>query len=317
MDFSSFLQNKRKEESEKQGLTDKKVDFSKGVDEKELDPVPKPLKRPASSRLNDMLYSAPSQKVLASLPEEEKDAFDDAENKDDTFDDAEAPATPTKLDKAKEWLLNFFNKIKKNLKNKQLSTQKKAGGVIGVNLVKDEVIEFFDWQKNILILFVAIFFSFFAVAVAYWGISYWGIKSQAGEDQPLSQDYYRISKEIRDLEPQIQEMNTFQGELDKINFLLNKHIYWTSFFDFLERNTLADVYFFNFSGGTSGSYVLSGRAKYFEALDAQKKKFLEDEFVTSAKIKSGSLVDATEGDDGNAGIAFEINLTVNPDIFYK
>lgn len=310
MDFASFLQDKKNQNKTDEDTGESKVNFAKGIDEKELDPLPKAVKRPASSRLNDMLYSAPPEEPLASAPEQ---ALEEAGEEYDFEEDEEVPS---KWIKIKEELLKFYDKVKKNLKKSQAAASKKTSSTLGVNLVKDEIIDFFDWQKNILFLFMAIFIALFLVTVVYWGISFWGIKSQAGKDELLSQDYYRVSREIRELEPQIQEMKVFQDELGKVNFLMKRHVYWTRFFDFLEKNTLADVYFFDFAGNTSGTYVLTGRARYFEVLDAQKKRFLEDEAVTSAKITSGSLV-SEKGSDVSSGVSFTVTLTVNPDIFYK
>lgn len=322
MDFPSFLQNNKNNNGGEQDISQTEggqaensqeddVNFLKSIDESELEPVPKKNRRSAKSRLSDQLISAPPEDVI--LPSS------DAEKRMDSLigqDEEEEEESPSSFKKFKEEFFKFFNKVKNKLEERKVLLQKKKKDeVIGVNLVKDEIIQFFDWQKNVLYLLVAIFISLFVVSLGYWGISWWSNGVKVEKDQFMAQDYYRINKQLRELEPQVQEIKIFQERLNKADFLLERHIYWTNFFDFLERNTLADVYFSSFSGNTGGGYTLNAKGRYFEVLDAQKKKFLEDEVVTSAKITGGSVVASKGG--GQEGIAFNIEIKIDPRIFYK
>lgn len=315
MDLSSFLDNK-KDKAEKrndapndgaQGESrDNGVDFLKN-DDIEKDSAGRKKGSSVSaggssrSRLNDMLISPPPEE---SAPEEAKGEKND--------NDKQGKKSGSGKNRSGGFFSGLFgSKSKKNNKSGLLS----GNDDLEVNLVKDEIIQFFDWQKNILWLLLVILASLFVLTMGYWFVSWRGNRMQVEKDQFLAQDYYRLNKQIRELEPEIKEIMEFQRKLNMVNYLLENHIYWTNFFDFLEKNTLEDVYFFDFSGNTSGSYSLDGRARYFEVLDAQKKKFLEDDRVTSAQIKSGSVV--SKNKDDSAGVAFTINFTVDPDIFHK
>ncbi len=318
MDFASFFKNNKNSgqapdspsgesvSQEGQGGDEKKMDFLKGVEDEGIDTTP--IRKSSKSRLNDMLISPP--------PEGPADPGQDDEDSNDQ--DTEPKKNESRVSPPKKPKKSFFSGLLSKLKNKSDKgglLGGKGGDVLEVNLVKDEIIKFFDWQKNILFLFLAIFASLFILTIAYWGISWWGNRMQVEKDQFLAQDYYRLNKQIRELEPKIEEVSRFQHKLDMVNHLLDDHIYWTNFFDFLEKNTLEDVYFFDFSGDTNGSYNLGGRARYFEVLDAQKKKFLEDDRVTSAQIKSGNVVSG--GKKESPGVAFNITFSVDPEIFYK
>ncbi|MBD3247666.1 hypothetical protein GF382_00050 [Candidatus Falkowbacteria bacterium] len=329
MEFSSFLENnKNKQNSQSSNAPGgKDVDFLKGVDEKDLGPAPKKSsnlgkapKRSAQGRLNDMLISGSSQggqddlqtnKQAQKSPDTGQN--DNKDNNDNKEKQQPADRYPKKEPKKGFW--SFLDKFKKSSANNQSFLSKGGKDTLEVNLVKDEIIKFFDWQKAILVLLLSIFISLFLISLAYWGVSWWGIQKQYEKDKLLTTDYNRIRQQIRELEPEIEEVTAFQSKLDKINFLLDRHIYWTNFFDFLERNTLADVYFSGFSGGTGGTYKLSGKARHFEVLDAQVKKFLADENVTSASISGGSA--SISNEDDITGVSFDITFTVDPDIFYK
>jgi hypothetical protein len=191
--------------------------------------------------------------------------------------------------------------------------ENKSSQVLEVNLVRGEIVKFFDWQRGILILLVAVFITVAALSGMYWGISWWGSSNQSIQSSNYLQQYFKISKEIKDLDPQVNEVVNFKNRLDQVNFLLERHIYWTNFFSFLEDNTLSDVYFSGFSGTVNGNYVLGATTDSLDAIDAQTKKLLANPFIKEARVDSGTV----SGANGKPVVTFSLTFTLDPKIFLK
>lgn len=204
-----------------------------------------------------------------------------------------------------------FNPFKRG---KEEKAKEEKLDIIDVDLVRGEIVKFFDWQRNVLILLISIFLSLAVLAGVYWGISWWGSNIEYAGDPNLAQNYYKLDKQIKELDDEVNEVLRFRDRLETVDTLLSEHTYWTNLFSFLEENTLTNVYFSGFSGDLSGQYSLSAHSDDFNAIDAQVKKFLAHEYVRNAQVTSGSI---SSGDGGSASISFTIKLSLNPDIFLK
>jgi hypothetical protein len=206
---------------------------------------------------------------------------------------------------------NFFRRLFGA--GSEVEENRKRFRVLEVNLVKDEITKYFDWQKAILIILVSVFISMTLLSLTYWGISWWGSNRRYDQNNAYLQNYYKVNKEIKDLEPQVNEVLKFKGRLDLASFLLERHIYWTNFFTFLEKDTLTNVYFANFSGDTSGSYSLLATTDSLDAVDAQVKKFMANPYVE--KVSAGGV--SIGGGKGKAVVTFSLSFSLNPKIFLK
>jgi hypothetical protein len=206
---------------------------------------------------------------------------------------------------------DFFSEIKK-IKEKFFK-KVDSSRVLELDLAKGEVMKFFDWQRGVLIILVAVFGTVAVLSGIYWGISYWGTSSHAGENDDYLQQYYRASKQINDLTPQVNDILVFKNRLDGVDFLLKRHIYWTNFFSFLEDNTLSNVYFYDFSGTVKGSYSLSATTDSLDAIDAQTKKLLTNQYVKSATVDSGAI----SNNKGKSTVSFSLSFVLDPKIFLK
>jgi hypothetical protein len=208
---------------------------------------------------------------------------------------------------------NFFTKLIAKLKGSGTRGNWGKDDVLEVNLVKSEIVKYFDWQKGILLLLLFVFLSMSIISLAYWGISWWGTKKQYTQNPVYIQSYYKINKEIKDREGEIDDVLAFKHRLDIANFLLARHVYWSSFFDFLEDNTLSNVFFSSFSGDINGNYHLSATTNNFDAINAQTKKFLNNPYVRGATVESGTIA----GEKGRVTVSFDLTLTLDPKIFLK
>jgi hypothetical protein len=207
---------------------------------------------------------------------------------------------------------NFFSRLFSKLKDSG-GNNWKQDGVLEVNLVKGEIVKYFDWQKGVLLLFLFIFLSMSLISFAYWGISWWGTKKQYAQNPAYVQSYYKINKEIKDREGEVEEVLKFKHRLDLANFLLARHVYWSNFFDFLEENTLSNVFFSSFSGDINGNYQMAATTNNFDAINAQTKKFLNNPYVRGAAVEAGII----EGEKGKATVSFSLNFSLDPEIFLK
>lgn len=211
-------------------------------------------------------------------------------------------------------LESFFSKLMSKFKGSSGSDWGQGQqDVLEVNLVKSEIVKYFDWQKGILLLLLFVFLSMSIISLAYWGISWWGTKKQYSQNPVYIQSYYKINKEIKDREGEIDEIMKFKHRLDIANFLLARHVYWSSFFDFLEDNTLSNVFFSAFSGDINGNYRLAATTNNFDAINAQTKKFLANPYVRGATVESGNIT----GEKGKVTVSFDMTLVLDPKIFLK
>lgn len=267
----SFLSKKEEEPVE----GEKKIEFAR-----KLDPELGQGKKPTAEGLDSSVMDLDAEEPL----EEEKEAGEE----------------------------NFFTRLLSKLKGMSGGGESwKKEGVLEVNLVKSEIVKFFDWQKGVLLLLLFIFLSMTLISGAYWGISYWGTKKQYAQNPAYIQSYYKINKEIKDREGQVDEVLKFKHQLDLANFLLRRHIYWSNFFDFLEDNTLSNVYFSAFTGDIDGNYRLSASTNNFDAINAQTKKFLGNPYVRGATVDSGTI----QGEKGKVNVSFELIFSLDPAVF--
>ncbi len=195
--------------------------------------------------------------------------------------------------------------------------KKGAGKFKGLkmNLIRDEVVNVFDWRKSLIILALALVLAVTLVIAAYWGVIWWGEKQYdvAKSEFIEEKDVNALNKKIKDSQNKIDnEILPFQQKLEKTEFLLNHHIYWNKFFKFLEDNTLSSVYLSGFSGGLEGEYSFSAQARDIEAIEAQVDKLLESEFVRDAWVERASLGATEKG----SSVSFTLNMSLKtPHVF--
>jgi len=186
--------------------------------------------------------------------------------------------------------------------------------IMKTNLIQGEESAFFDWNKKIVVFAINIFSACLFVAVIYGGLIFWE-KQVNMEGELILSDIDSAKKNIENMEKNLNEINIFQKKLNKVATILDQHLYWTNFFDFLEKNTLAEVYYTGgFSGDTNGEYNLPAVADGYSSIEGQLKVFRNSEEVISAESYKGSM---GKGDSEGGSVSFDIDLKVRPDIFLK
>ncbi len=184
--------------------------------------------------------------------------------------------------------------------------------VLETNLIKGEIITFFDWRKKSIILINAALIPVLLIGLIYLGLTYYQKQSQAQtQDQAVKLD--RLEEELRLAELGLEEITDFQSRLETVSKIFSQHIYWTNFFKFLEDNTSQDVYYAGFSGDTSGNYPLSAMALRFSNISEQVDIFRNNQKVAGVKTTGGEFL---PGDAGSrTGVKFDLNLSIFKSIF--
>jgi hypothetical protein len=192
--------------------------------------------------------------------------------------------------------------------------EKEESAVLGTNLIKGEVVSFFDWRKGLTILFYFLGLGVLVVGLTYGSLFIWE-NYKKEQSQIITASAYELKQNILLIQKDLKDVSQLQKKLGLVERLLDRHIYWTNIFNFLEDNTLAEVTYGNFNGSLDGQFNLPAKAKNFYVIAEQLKSFRKNEDVVSASTKGGNLA-AGEEDEGSH-IEFDLELTVSKDLFYR
>jgi hypothetical protein len=233
----------------------------------------------------------------------------------------------------------FSNKNKKQ-KDSAIDNVLKNPKILEVNLIREEIKLGFDWKTNIKSLVAALAVAIFIIAELYLGLDWW----QKDEDVRLEQTKTAIaqtSKEIVDFRKSAADALAYKDKALEVTGLLENHIYWTQFFDWLEKNTLSTVNYGNFTGTTDGLYSFSGSASSFADVSWQVKALRDNPTTLNVKVETVSDSGAGQTDKEEAKkletatpeeiaaaraakilaaqskVSFTMALSVNPEIFNK
>jgi cell division protein FtsL len=222
------------------------------------------------------------------------------------------PQTPQKTELKRS--PNGAGKISsaKPLKKKTSIRQK-----LGITLIPEETTVSKEKTKRskqvVLLITFAIILMFIGGGI-YWALKWY--EEQADLDlQKIEADLSTINSKNKELDSEKTQAQSFQKKLKTVDKLLENHIYWTNFFSFLEKNTVADVYFVNLIGGSDGQIVMSGVAKSYRALARQIVSFRDNNQVSLLSVLSASASVDTEGNV--AEINFDAKLKFTPEFFLK
>jgi Tfp pilus assembly protein PilN len=198
---------------------------------------------------------------------------------------------------------------KKEKKNAELQNPK----ILEVNLIKEEAVISFDWNKNLLVLILVLLLASVLVVEVYFGLNWWE-KQEAAQIQVLSDQVAKLDAEAGKLKKTASAALSYKEKSAVFTDLLDNHIYWSNFFNWLEKNTLSSVHFEGFSGTVDGIYSLAATADNFADVSWQVKAFLNDPLVKNVRVVKA----ASAKDQAKAGrVSFTISFEVNRDIFRK
>lgn len=186
--------------------------------------------------------------------------------------------------------------------------------ILKTNLIKGEIVTFFDWRKKLVILIDAIIFSCITIGFIYGGIIIFQQRKEI-RSRDFINNFNELQTQISQTEKDISQILVFKKKLEIIEAALAGHIYWTNFFKFLEDNTLADIFYFDFIGDTGGKYTLSAFAKDYNTISQQVKAMEKSNKVIEVKAYGGEITEQEK--DTPYGVKFNLELSVTPKIFIE
>jgi len=207
-----------------------------------------------------------------------------------------------------------------SLSKKFKKKEGKTGGslqnprILEVNLVKDEVLVFFDWRKNLSLLFLVLCIAALLVTEIYFGLDWWQ-GQEAARSQTLQDQAVKTGEEVSALKKKISAPLIYKAKSAAFGQLLDNHVYWTNFFNWLEKNTLSSVRYKDFSGGIDGIYILTATAQSYADVSWQAKAFLNDPITKEVSVVQAESSQKAKDEAGE--VSFKINLQVNPVVFRK
>lgn len=207
-----------------------------------------------------------------------------------------------------EQLSQISEKIK--AKFESFSKGKNSEGVLATDLIKSEVITFFDWQRNLTLLAIFLAVDFLIIFAGYKGVEWWQHKKQK-EIEQVVYEFNLLEAEKKREEVDLDKIVDLQRKLDQVTFLLNRHIRWTNFFKFLEENTLSSVYYDSFGGSINGKYSLKAHADSFYQMSQQLEVLRNNPYVMEVKSSGGSV----NSQEGGKGVNFDLSISLKSDIF--
>lgn len=214
------------------------------------------------------------------------------------------------IDKIKNFFSLFFKKINKKNKNKKIDHLQ----LLESDLIKDEVPVVFEFRKHLMAFFALLLVSFIFIMEFYFFLSWWESKKSEENSTYLQNEINEVISEKRELEDKYSLAVDFTRRMDVSFSVLDKHIYWSNFFLFLEDNTLKNVYFKNFSGDIGGSYVLPAVTDDVRAVSYQSRYFSSDRRTNNVSISDEQIGEG--GLSSSSGLVdFNINLTLNSRVF--
>lgn len=207
----------------------------------------------------------------------------------------------------------FLQKEKQNKKDDRRRHELQNPKILEVNLIKEEAIVAFDWNKNLMVLVLVLLLAGFLVVEVYYGLNWWE-KQEATQIQVLSDKVMKLDAEASKLKKTASAALSYKEKSAVFTSLLNNHIYWSNFFTWLEKNTLSSVHFDSFAGTLDGTYSFLATADSYADISWQVKAFLNDPLVESAKVTSAA---STRSAAKPNAVTFNITIKINPSIFKK
>jgi type II secretory pathway pseudopilin PulG len=185
--------------------------------------------------------------------------------------------------------------------------------LIPVELAKHPEIEFPKklFQSGLILALVILL-----VIGSYLGITWYQFRITK-QIQKLENQIADLDQQIKGLEADKSAVLTLQNRLKLVRQLLDNHVYWTKFFALLEKYTISEVYYTNFSMTGREQLVISAKGRDYQSVAKQLMAFQQaSDFVKNVRIDSAAAeIDSADGT--YLGVNFNINLEFLPGVFLR
>ncbi len=209
-------------------------------------------------------------------------------------------------------------------------------GLVQVNLIKEHRSMFFNWQSKMLSM---IFFVVLTCLICVLAYGYLLIleKEKQNSNLYIFANLDSVNKQIAVVRRELDEkIVPFNDKLMYTGYMLDNHIYWTNFFQLLEQDTLADVYYSSgidagITGnvkGTNGLFEIWSIAKDYNTISNQTKVMTKSKSArvlaadvsdTDALSRASSTVDQIGSLPSNSSqaVRFKLKLTIDQRLFLR
>jgi hypothetical protein len=206
----------------------------------------------------------------------------------------------------------------KKIKEEKKPVKKKTGhlDLLETDLIKDQVPVKFEFKRHLMAFFILLLVSFVILAELFLLLTWWGDAKKDESEAYLKNELNYIIGEKEKVMTDYNKVLEFKEDA-KVSFaVLNNHVYWGNFFNYLEKNTLKDVYYRYFLGNLSGMYNLPSVTNDVRAISYQIKSFAGDD--NTLDITTSEETIGSSGMSSSGGVInFNLNLNSSPRLFKK
>ncbi len=190
-----------------------------------------------------------------------------------------------------------------------------------VNLIPTEFRQTIDPRSKLMSLGITLISCLVILAASFAFLTYYRT-SILEKIQKLRSDRSVVETDISELRPRQREAVEMNRRLTIAADLLDQHIYWTKFFEKLEKYTIDDVYYTGaMTGSLEGQMTLTAVGSSFASparqllVLQQASDFVTDVTITSASSAQSSSASLPPGSVAEAEVSFSVTITLVPDIF--
>lgn len=188
--------------------------------------------------------------------------------------------------------------------------------ILEVDLIQDEIPVRFEAKKYFIYLALFLGLGLFLIGEIWFMLDSWEKREIYKKTQLVKDEVAKIEQSIAEVESQSKEAVLFKNRLDVGKKMYTNHIYWTNFLAYLEKNTLANVFYGGLQGDTSGTYSFKAMADDYRAIGAQLKYFNKAADTTKAAV-SNEKIDNASSTPNDVKVYFDLNVSVKPNIFTR
>ncbi len=187
-----------------------------------------------------------------------------------------------------------------------------------VNLIPEELLKIKElkFSHQLLNLSGLVVLTLLVVGAVY-GLLVWYQINITNKIKVVDGQIQTVNSEIDEYKQFKEEAVGYQRQLKDLESLLNRHLYWTQFFNLLAAHTIPQIYYQDIAADADrGSVILSAVAKNYESLARQLAAFQQaDDLVENVSITSA----AAQLDERGmvSEVSFNINLILKPKVFLK
>jgi len=136
-----------------------------------------------------------------------------------------------------------------------------------------------------------------------------GTNAKQAEIDKINQDIAGVRAQLDALKQQEAELYTFEKKLEMVEDITLNHVYTTKIFEFLENNTLADVWYDAYLSSSEGKVNLSANTSDLLTAAKQITHFEKQEELMKVEVNNFQ----TTLNDFNqvTGVGFEVQLIFN------